>query len=95
MSDNKVVAITWLDSHHSAGWQVDFKKNEDLVIKSVGFIHHEDSASITITTSRSGNGNVLSPLTIPKCCIVESSSLYNQKDIILKHTKKKWKRVKK
>lgn len=71
----KYVYIKWVDSMEHHGWaDKDYKADskEQMTIESIGILHEETKESICITTSKSFYGSIVSPMSIPKCAIVES-----------------------
>lgn len=68
----KKVYLEWVDSCSSRGWNYmpDFKDDE-LIVKSIGFIMKESKKSIVISTSFTHYDSAMDPLTIPKCAIVK------------------------
>ena len=69
-----IVVVEWKDSAFENGWQ-DREAHQgcDKVI-SVGILVKDSPHSVTLTTSTDPDdesGEVMSPLTIPKCAIVD------------------------
>lgn len=68
----KVEWIQWLDSHGGGGWQSPEDIQRSLTIESIGYLVGEDEHAVTLTTSvAQGSGDVLDPITIPKCAIMQ------------------------
>jgi hypothetical protein len=73
----KKVLVEWVDSYATRGWthKSAFTDVETGNIVSIGFLVRESASEITITSSVSTNGNVMDPLTIPKCAITKRRTL--------------------
>ena len=66
----KVVRVDWIDAQHPAGEWVsrDALEGPLPVIKSVGFLVHEDKHKVVLAVSTDGN-LVSGEMTIPKVCV--------------------------
>ena len=74
----QLLKIVWWDSSNLNGWVY----AEDLVakpkeIKSVGYVVDFNDDAVMITPGTSESGGVITPLTIPTCCIQRYNILDN------------------
>lgn len=73
---DRLVVVRWVDSAFLGGWRsgsrTPYKVGE---VSSVGFVVEDVPEQLTLTTSVSDEGAVLSPLTIPRGCIEEVAEL--------------------
>jgi len=71
--------VEWIDSTAIRGWQhgssMTDKYAEPSKICSIGYLIKETKDFITISTSVSNNGNMMDPLTIPKCAITKKKKI--------------------
>ena len=70
--EGQAALIMWVDSSMRPGWL--YGKEVDAEVKkieSIGFVCAVSPEALTITCSHSDTGGVVSPVTIPKCCILE------------------------
>lgn len=75
----KIEWIRWLDSDRGGGWQSPEDISRCLDIESIGYLVGEDECSVTLTTSvDQANGNVIDPITIPKCAITDRQEIVFQ-----------------
>jgi len=69
------VYIEWIDSFVMNGWvPIEETTVSDLLIKTIGWVVEDGEDAICITPSYSEE-NVSSPLTIPKCAIINMYTL--------------------
>jgi len=81
----KIVEVEWLDSHMKReGWTWEYSENEDIECmshKSVGYVLFDNKDCLTIVQSMAdwkhedGTFNVANRITIPKVCILKTTTL--------------------
>jgi hypothetical protein len=73
----RCVKVVWKDSSVVEGWVYDLNDPEWKLkrIITVGFVCKVDQDSLTLSSSSSTTGGVLSPLKIPLCCIEVAASI--------------------
>lgn len=71
-SELPVVEIHWVDSMDGRGWQNnDYMVDCDMGCRTVGLLVAEDDESYTVSTSQClDNGQVVSPIKIPKVAVI-------------------------
>ena len=68
----EVVEVEWEDSASMRSWQDEEtieRYGEPMMIHSIGFLQRETDTFINITSSLADNGDVNSPMSIPKSAI--------------------------
>jgi hypothetical protein len=68
----KCIYLRWVDSaagHH--GWVYDDLKPVIKEVETVAFVVAVNKRGVLLTSTRSGTGGVISPLSIPLGCILE------------------------
>jgi len=71
MTSPAIIQVHWLDSANRCGWyEPDNCIEDDMIVKSIGYLCAETDKYIAISTSLSGVDTFCDPLTIPKFAIV-------------------------
>jgi hypothetical protein len=79
MAKHHAFVVKWRDSAANRGWRsIDDPAHDEVAeITSVGWLVRQTPRTISLTTSISGQGNVMDTLSIPRECITKMQRLKN------------------
>lgn len=72
------IQVSWVDSHHIAGWCREDEADEGLEVmecSSIGYVYKETADVLVLAMSRNNGGQVAQLVSIPKVAIVARSDL--------------------